>query len=61
MDERQAVLQGRRRHLLVEIEQLRLDVEHWNRIHPDEEPIDWDPEGTMRQMYEDLQRGLMPD
>lgn len=30
-----------------EIEQLFLDVEHWNTINPDEKPIDPDPDGKL--------------
>ena len=33
--------------LLNEIRQLRLDAEHWNRLHPDEQPIVADPDGEL--------------
>jgi hypothetical protein len=47
MDERQEVFLTRARHLRQEIEQILVDAEHWNRTHPDEEPIDPDPEGEL--------------
>ncbi len=31
-----------------EIEQLLADTAHWNRLHPDQEPIDIDPDGKLR-------------
>ncbi len=30
-----------------EIDLMRRDAAHWNRVHPDEEPIAWDPDGQM--------------
>lgn len=33
-------LRARRDRLAHEIEMTRNTVEHWNRLHPDEEPID---------------------
>lgn len=34
-----------------EIEQIFVDASHWNRIHPDEEPIDPDPDGKMKECW----------
>lgn len=31
-----------------EIELMFSDAEHWNRVHPHEEPIDVDPDGRLR-------------
>ncbi len=31
-----------------EIEELFATMEHWNRTHPEEEPIDVDPDGALR-------------
>lgn len=33
-------LRARRDRLAHEIAMIRGDAEHWNRVHPDEEPID---------------------
>ena len=38
----------RARKLKAEIEQQFLDADHWNRSHPEEEPIDIDPDGALR-------------
>ena len=35
---------------LAEIELLFLDAEHWNQSHPDEEPIDCDPDGELKRL-----------
>jgi hypothetical protein len=30
-----------------EIEQMFIDYEYWNELHPDEQPIDTDPDGQL--------------
>ncbi len=37
-----------------EISQTFQDVQHWNNIHPDEEPINPDPDGFLAHMLEIL-------
>lgn len=32
---------------IANVDQLFADCAHWNRLHPDEEPIDADPDGEM--------------
>jgi hypothetical protein len=44
-----------------EIRQLLIDVEHWNRVHPNEEPIDIDPGGQLRQMLSEGEEMLARD
>ena len=46
-------LEERRDRLIAEIEQMRIDVESWNDMHP-EAPIDWDPDGEMQKVLDDL-------
>lgn len=41
--------------ILAEIKQIFVDAEHWNSIHPDEEPINPDPDGFLRHMAEILE------
>ena len=53
MDERQEVFMNRRRHLREEIRAIFADAAHWNRIHPDEEPIDPDPDDTLQRLAEE--------
>jgi hypothetical protein len=50
MDECHEVIISRAQHLRQEIAMIFNDVEHWNRIHPDEKPIDADPDGLLRRM-----------
>jgi hypothetical protein len=38
------------RRIITEIRQIFLDAEHWNRLHPDEEPLDPDPQGELRAL-----------
>lgn len=43
--------------LAKEIKQVKLDAEHWNRLHPDEEPIVIDmqwPEAVLRSLRKKL-------
>ena len=40
------------KRILAEIKQIFLDVEHWNNTHPDEKPIDPDPDGFLHHMAE---------
>ena len=38
-----------------EINQIFLDADHWNNIHPDEEPINPDPDGKLKRMLRALE------
>ena len=49
------LLEERRDGLIAEIEQVRIDVESWNDMHP-EAPIDWDPDGEMQKALDDLRK-----
>jgi hypothetical protein len=42
-----------------ELEQIFVDTDHWNRAHPDEDQIDPDPGGTMRQMIDEIDALLL--
>lgn len=46
------------RRIRKEIEQIFLDAEHWNLIHPEENPIDPDPDGTLVRMAKGIDEGL---
>lgn len=51
--ERQEVsrrLVARAKSLAMELFQLEQDAAHWNRLHPAEMPIEWDPEGKLVQL-----------
>ncbi len=39
-----------------EIKQLFLDVDHWNRTHPGEEPLEADPRGDLARLLEWLEK-----
>lgn len=41
-----------------EIKQIFLDAQHWNNIHPDEEPINPDPDGKLGRMLKGLENFL---
>lgn len=45
----------RAKRQLNEIHQYFNDVEHWNRVHVDEDRIDADPHGTVDQMAHALE------
>ena len=47
MDERREVFAARAVHMRQEIESIFADTEYWNRLHPDEAPIDPDPFGEL--------------
>lgn len=47
MDGRRAELIDRARRIRSDIEQVFIDVEYWNRIHPEHDPIDPDPDGQL--------------
>lgn len=32
---------------IANVDQIYIDAAHWNRLHPDEQPIDPDPDGEM--------------
>lgn len=34
------------------IKQMFIDAEHWNNLHPEEKPIDPDPDGFLKHMLE---------
>jgi hypothetical protein len=46
-EEQYASFFSRARTLKREIEQQFNDCAHWNRLHPKEEPIDPDPDGSL--------------
>ena len=48
---RDAIVQ-RIRMAMEEIEEYFRDVEAWNSEHPGEEPIDGDPDGRLRRLYD---------
>jgi hypothetical protein len=52
----QIVAAARKQH--AEIAQLFLDVEQYNRVHPDQPAIDPDPDGLLRRLYDGLGRFL---
>jgi hypothetical protein len=56
-DER-AQLIGRLRAMKAETEQIFIDTDHWNRVHPDEEPIDPDPDGRLNRMLASINFAL---
>ncbi|OPY78316.1 MAG: hypothetical protein A4E65_02339 [Syntrophorhabdus sp. PtaU1.Bin153] len=41
--------------LLAEIKQIFLDADHWNNIHPNEEPINPDEDGFLHHIAEILE------
>ena len=49
------------RRMRADIERIFLDVDHWNCTHPDEEPIDPDPDGTLRQMADEIDTLLLAE
>lgn len=46
------------RHMRGEIEKIFIDAAHWSRLHPDEEPIDPDPDGELRRIADALDVAL---
>lgn len=48
MKTRQEIIDEAKR-IRAECQQILLDGEHWNNIHPNEEPIDADPEGQLKR------------
>lgn len=53
-----AQLVARMRKLRQDIDDIFSDAEHWNRIHPNEEPIDPDPDGLMGKIAAALDTAL---
>lgn len=49
------------RAMLDEIELHFSSVAHWNRTHPDERPIDPDPDGQLRRVAENISHMLVND
>lgn len=54
---RQRILDNVKAHI-ESIEQLFTDVAHWNRTHPNEEPVDADPDGRLR-LTQDAYREML--
>lgn len=50
---RQQIIEAGRR-IIAETRQIFADAERWNHLHPDEEPIDPDPHGTLRELLRRL-------
>jgi hypothetical protein len=50
---RQQIIDDGRR-IITEIRQIFADAEHWNRVHPEEEPIEPDPHGTLAELLRRL-------
>lgn len=50
-------LLARAQRIRAEINQIFLDAEHWNRLHPHETPIDPDPDGGLRRTLAALPTG----
>lgn len=44
--------------LISEINQLEVDTRYWNSLHPDEEPLDFDPTGEMSRIRTAMQELL---
>lgn len=49
------------RAVRAEIEDIFLTCAHWNRINPDEEPIDCDPDGGLRRLADLLDAQLLAE
>ncbi len=49
------------RLLRADIEQIFRDVDHWNRTHPDEDPIDPDADGMLRQLADEIDALLLAE
>ena len=49
------------RLLRADVEQIFRDADHWNRTHPDEDPIDPDPDGTLRQLADEIDALLLAE
>ena len=49
------------RGMRADIEQFFHDFDHWNRTHPDEDPIDPDPDGTLRQLADEIDALLLAE
>lgn len=56
-----AHIMARGRRLRAEIEVIFTTCDHWNRLHPDEEPVDPDPDGSLRRIAEALDRQFADD
>lgn len=48
----------RLKRLRKEIYQIFLDAQHWNNIHPDEEPVNPDPDGKLWRMMTAIDKTL---
>ena len=55
------MLMANGRRMRADIEQIFRDVDHWNRTHPDEDPIDPDPDGTLRQLADEIDALLLAE
>jgi len=57
MQERAAIL-ARARKLRADVQQAFDDAAQWNHIHPQEQPIDPDPDGQLARIRDGLDRML---
>lgn len=55
------ILLANMRHQRSEIERMFIDCDHWNRAHPNDAPIDCDPDGILRQIADDLDAALLAE
>ena len=54
-----ALLVNRVRQQRARIEQVFTTADYWNRSHPDEQPLDADPDGRLRQVADELDAVLL--
>jgi hypothetical protein len=48
------IIIGRARQLRAEIDQIFVDAEYWNSEHPNDQPIDPDPDGRLRSIADGI-------
>jgi hypothetical protein len=58
---RRGMLLGNARRIRADIEQIFTDAAEWNRIHPNEGPIDCDPDGDLRRLANELDELLLSE
>ena len=56
---RRAMLVNAARRIRANIEQVFSTAAHWNRSHPEEQPIDVDPDGEMRRITDEIDTFLL--
>ena len=49
------------RLLRADVEQIFRDADHWNRTHPDEDAIDPDADGMLRQLADEIDALLLAE